>query len=156
MVISLYKKPFDWLKVANVVTLVSYCFLFLILVYFISTIKNFFLLLVVICLGIGCFIKIAQYSKRLKNEIKNKYYWEWVLYEFIRDNKLYRETQERFESSAEFSFKESSDKIIILGYKTGNIYSKRMESLDIELQGLLALPIESKEILPDVVRYTFL
>lgn len=172
MVISLYKKPFDWLKVVNVVTLVSYCFLFLILIYFISTIKNFFLLLVVICLGIGCFIKIAQYSKRLKNEIKNKYYWEWVLYEFIRDNKLYRETQERFEiyengrssiksrtvieSSAEFSFKESSDKIIILGYKTGNIYSKRMESLDIELQGLLALPIESKEILPDVVKYTFL
>ena len=172
MIISLYKKPFDWLKIVTVATVISYIFLFLLLSFLISTIKNLLLLLVVIGLGVVCVMRVRQFSKQIKKAVGKKHYLEWLLYDFILNNNLYKKSQEKFEiyengrfkeksrtiieSSAELSYLESSGKIIIFCYKTGDIYSKRMEALDVELQGLLALPIEEKHILPDVVKYTFL
>ncbi|MFD2387887.1 hypothetical protein [Enterococcus rivorum] len=170
--ISLHKKPIDWLKIVKVSTLISYFSIFLLLMYFFSIINNGFLLLIIMYSAVACFFKIAQYSKKITKLVREKYYLESLLYNFILNNNLYKEKQDKFEiyengksrtksrvvleSSAQFSYQETTVEIIILAHKRGDIYSKRMEALDVELQGLLALPIENKEILPDVVKYTFL
>lgn len=48
-------------------------------------------------------------------------------------------------------WKETDNKVITKAYKQGDTYSKRLENLEIELQALLNLPLESKIVRPAIV-----
>lgn len=168
--ISLTNKNVDWLARINILNFIAYLIIFFIMTFGFSL--NGIGALLILLFSILLLFLTFKGFKNLRKHTREKFYYRWLLHDFILNNNLFSERIEQWEehsngsakirsrkiiqSSAVFSYEDTPDEFIVLAYKMGNIYDKRMETLDIELQGLLALPIESKQILPDVVRYTFL
>nr|WP_220041053.1 FtsK/SpoIIIE domain-containing protein [Niallia circulans] len=67
-----------------------------------------------------------------------------------------KEKKRKFISnSAEFSYEETADKIIIYALKNGDSYSNKITKLDVELSALLNLPLEEKIDRPSVCEYHY-
>lgn len=168
--ISLMNKNIDWIRRVNIFNFIAYLLIFVLMTFGFSI--NGIGTFIITGLSIFLFVLIFKKFKKLRKYIRQKYYYEWLLHDFILDNNLFSEGVEQWEehsngsvkvrsrkvikSSAVFSYEDSPNEFIVIAHKLGNIYDKRMETLDVELQGLLSLPIEKKQILPDMVRYIFL
>lgn len=163
-------KNIDWIRRVNIFNFIAYLLIFVLMTFGFSI--NGIGTFIITGLSIFLFVLIFKKFKKLRKYIRQKYYYEWLLHDFILDNNLFSEGVEQWEehsngsvkvrsrkvikSSAVFSYEDSPNEFIVIAHKLGNIYDKRMETLDVELQGLLSLPIEKKQILPDMVRYIFL
>lgn len=168
--ISLMNKNIDWLARINILNFIVYLIIFFIITFGFSL--NGVGTLLVLLFSLLLIILTFKGFKKLRKYTREKFYYRWLLHDFILNNNLFSEGVEQWEehsngstkirsrkiiqSSAVFSYEDTPDEFVVLAYKMGNIYDKRMETLDTELQGLLALPIENKQVLPDVVRYIFL
>lgn len=100
-----------------------------------------------------------QLSKKLEAFCRHHFKYRQLLRYFLQSNKLFTESKSEgksyITSSAIMGWKETENKIIILAYKQGDSYSKRLEILDTELSALLELPLETKIIRPVIVEYHF-
>lgn len=151
--ISLYKKRINWVLLSrllkwilSIICLVALCEM--LFNFSLSTLVN----------GIWwCLIWYLSIS--LVRWCKKHFKYHRLLHYFLKANKLYTEVvqdgKSYITSSAILSWKETNNKIIILAYKVGDAYSKRLETLDTELSALLNLPLEAKIIQPSVVEYHF-
>ena len=151
--ISLYKKRINWVLLSrllkwilSIICLVALCEM--LFNFSLSTLVN------------GIWWCITWYlSISLVRWCKKHFKYHRLLHYFLKANKLYTEAVQDgnsfITSSAILGWKETDNKIIILAYKMGDAYSKRLESLDTELSALLNLPLEAKIIQPSVVEYHF-
>lgn len=116
--------------------------------------------------------KINKYFKAIKERVIQWCYWRDKLLYFIRSNSLYQEEYEEYQEidkngntrtkkqkyisrSAVFSYKETTDKIIIYAIKRGDNFSSKMITLDVELSALMNLPLEEKVDRPGVCEYHY-
>ncbi|WP_245167076.1 FtsK/SpoIIIE domain-containing protein [Staphylococcus caeli] len=71
------------------------------------------------------------------------------------DNKLFNEDSNGIITSSRFSYSITNDEIVILALMTGYYFDVKIQNLDVELQGLLDLPMDEKIIRHNAVEYHF-
>lgn len=150
--ISLYQTVPNFRKKMSKLTQI-YLFLIAMLFLFSFAIRN-----VLILVSWGFLFYLLFKIFRMRREFKNNVsVWNNFIsiQEFIIHNGLFKETSDVF-LSAIFTIDETDNEIIITAYKMGNFLDTKLESLDTELSGLLALEIAKKEIYPDTIEYVFL
>ncbi|MFC3927552.1 FtsK/SpoIIIE domain-containing protein [Streptococcus caprae] len=151
--VSLYQKNINWILLSKllkqsllVITIIA-CYNVLFSFSFFNLLKSFIW---------ASFWKLAE---KLENWCQSHFKYRQLLYYFLESNKLYTETnldgKHYISTSAIMGWKETDNKVIIKAYKQGDTYSKRLENLEIELQALLNLPLESKIVRPAIVEYHF-
>lgn len=169
--ISLTKKNPDWIARLRVFHVWTIVVLIILMIVFLSSWKNNFTILLAFA-SIFFIFKTNKYLKVLKDRVIQRYFWRDKLLYFIRSNNLYQEDYEEYQeidkngntrtkkqkyvsSSAVFSYKETTDKIIIYAIKRGDNFSSKMINLDVELSALLNLPLEEKIDRPGVCEYHY-
>ncbi|MEB6206922.1 DUF87 domain-containing protein [Mammaliicoccus sciuri] len=71
------------------------------------------------------------------------------------DNKLFNEDSNGIITSSRFSYSITENEIIIFALMSGNYFDNKIKQLDVELQGLLDLPITEKIIRHNCTEYHF-
>lgn len=105
--------------------------------------------------GIILFIKHFKFIKFIKNKYSDRYFLHHKLLEFIISNKLFNEDSNGIITSSRFSYSITDDEIVIFSLMSGNYFDSKIQNLDIELQGLLDLPIDEKIIRHNATEYHF-
>lgn len=171
-IITMTRNYPDWNKRIRNVHLVSISLFLILMTTMIISWDNIFVQLVFSILTAFLLFKINQCFKKKRHKIHLKYYWQNKLLYFISSNSLYKEDYEIYfendkngnekekkrkfiSNSAEFSYKETADKIIIYALKNGDSYSNKITKLDVELSALLNLPLEEKIDRPSVCEYHY-
>lgn len=143
-----YNARFKTLRVAiNVV--------YIVLIMFSFAIKNAILMLLLWGILIYLFAKSFRWTKKLKKAFSEKHKYKFAIYDFILDNHLYAEENGIFSSSAVFSCEEKQEVLIIKAHKKGDMWAKKLDKIDVELEAFVGLPIEEKINRPTVVEYHF-
>ena len=151
--VSLMNKNINWIRYSDIAKYLTIIWLILCTVNLFTyiTLPTIFSFLVAL---------FATYiSLKLNKWFIQKFQFRDDLLYFLKANNLY--TEKKFDdkfivtSSAILGWKITEDKVIIKAYKQGDSYSKRLENLETELTALLALPLESKIIRPDIVEYHY-
>lgn len=162
----------DWNKRMRNVHLVSISLFLILMATIIISWESIFVQLVFSILAVFLLFKINKWFKKKRNKINLKYYWQNKLLYFISSNSLFKEDYEIYfetdkngnekekkrkfiSNSAEFSYKETADKIIVYALKNGDSYSDKITKLDVELSALLNLPLEEKIDRPSVCEYHY-
>ncbi|MBE9893971.1 DUF87 domain-containing protein [Enterococcus casseliflavus] len=99
-------------------------------------------------------IKQHGWIKKMRYWFQRTFDYDLMLLDFLLSNNLYSEKDGIMES-AEFSYEEKENEIIIYGIKNGDRFSSKLETLDTELSALLNLPITEKIIRSGIVEYHF-
>lgn len=162
----------DWNKRMRNIHLASISLFIILLVTIIVSWKSMFAQLVFSILTVFLLFKIDKWFKKKRNKIYLKYFWQNKLLYLISSNSLFKEDYEIYfetdkngkekekkrkfiSNSAEFSYEETSNKIIIYALKNGDSYSDKITKLDVELSALLNLPLEEKKDRPSVCEYHY-
>lgn len=105
--------------------------------------------------GVCIIVLVKQFFwlKRMKKYFQRVFSYDFLLLEFIIANNLYAEKNGL--ESAILSYEERQEEIILYGIKYGTPFDSRLEKLDVELQGLLHLPLTDKIVSHDMVEYHF-
>lgn len=134
----------------------------LVILYFILSIfifsfmlDNAMFLLLLWIVGIILFIRHFKFIKFIKNKYSDRYFLHHELLEFIISNKLFNEDSNGIITSSRFSYSITDDEIVIFALMSGNYFDSKIQNLDIELQGLLDLPIDEKIIRHNATEYHF-
>lgn len=106
-------------------------------------------------IGMILIVKQFKWFKNLKNLYSDKYILHYDLLEFIINNKLFNENSNGIITSSKFSYSITNDEIVILALMSGNYFDNKIIGLDIELQGLLDLPMDEKIIRHNATEYHF-
>lgn len=106
-------------------------------------------------IGMILIVKQIKWFKNLKNLYSDKYFLHYDLLEFIMDNKLFNEDSNGIITSSRFSYSITENEIIIFALMSGNYFDNKIKQLDVELQGLLDLPITEKIIRHNCTEYHF-
>ncbi len=171
-IITMTKNYPDWNKRIQNVHLVSILLFLILMTTMIISWDYLFVQLVFSILTVFLLFKINKWFKKKRHNIHLKYYWQNRLLYFIASNSLYKEDYEIYfendkngnekekkrkfiSNSAEFSYMETVDKIIIYALKNGDNYSDKITKLDVELSALLNLPLEEKIDRPSVCEYHY-
>lgn len=143
-----YNARFKSLRVAiNVV--------FITLLIFSFTLKNTILMLILWGILMYLFVKSFRWTKNYKTAISEKHKYKFAIYDFLLDNHLYAEENGIFISSAVFSCEEKKEMLIIKAHKKADMWAKKLDKIDVELEAFVGLPIEEKINRPTVVEYHF-
>lgn len=105
--------------------------------------------------GIILFIKHYKFIKFIKNKYRDRYFLHHELLEFIISNNLFNEDSNGIITSSRFSYSITDDEIVIFALMSGNYFDSKIQNLDIELQGLLDLPMDEKIIRHNTTEYHF-
>lgn len=169
--ISLTIKYPDWVLRLKVIHISTISMLVVSTLVILSSWENNLVILIPI-LMILLTVKVNKYFKTLKEKVIKKFYWQNKLIYFIKSNHLYQEDSEEYQeidnngntkikkqkyisSSAIFSYMETTNKIIIYAIKRGDGYGEKLTKLDVEISGLLNLPLEEKIDRPGVCEYHY-
>lgn len=106
-------------------------------------------------IGIFLIVKHLKFISSIKNKYNDKYFMHHELLEFIISNKLFNEDSNGIITSSRFSYSITDDEIVIFALMSGNYFDSKIQNLDIELQGLLDLPIDEKIIRHNATEYHF-
>lgn len=151
--ISLYQKDINWILLSQILKWGVITTTLLAIFDFLSNFSIISISKIIFC---SICWKLSNYFTKW---CKRKFKYRKLLRYFLKSNRLYtekiQENKHSITSSAILGWKETNNKIIILAYKVGDAYSKRLETLDTELSALLNLPLETKIIRPSVVEYHF-
>ncbi|MFC6995092.1 type IV secretory system conjugative DNA transfer family protein, partial [Streptococcus loxodontisalivarius] len=151
--ISLTQRNINWVFYAKCLKYLVYLFLVISFLNLLSAI-SFSKLIPMLLLSL-----LAWFTYKLEHWVKNRFQLRDLLLYFLRSNSLFKEEKIGdkwvITSSAIMSWKQSDNKLIIVAIKQGDSYSKKLESLDVELSALLDLPLETKIIRPSIVEYHF-
>lgn len=106
-------------------------------------------------IGIILFVKQFKFISSIKDKYNDKYFMHHELLEFIINNKLFNEDANGIITSSRFSYSITNDEIVIYALMSGNYFDNKILNLDIQLQGLLDLPIYEKIIRHNATEYHF-
>jgi len=132
----------------------KYIFLFFIIILFSISmvIQSIFLRCLLWLFIIILFYKFKIIKKKLLLFVEQNFLIDKQLLKFIFVNKLFDVANEE---SVVFSYIKKGNYLMIIGLKQGNLYDRKIENLDTELQGLLKIPLFEKEVEHDSVKYYF-
>jgi ABC-type dipeptide/oligopeptide/nickel transport system ATPase component len=94
----------------------------------------------------------SKYVKYLKEWSEKKFIIDRLLLELIVTNHL---VDERISTSVCFSYLEYDNEIIVIVFKLGDKFARKVEDLDVEIESALHLPLSKKNIHYDKVEYLF-
>lgn len=134
---------------------VSINILFVTLIFLSFAINNAILMLLLWVTLIYLFTKSFRWTKNLKTAIAEKNKYRFAIYDFLLDNHLYSEEKGIFNSSAVFSCEEKQGTMIIRAHKQADMWAKKLDEIDVELEAFVGLPIKEKINRPTVVEYHF-
>lgn len=156
-IISMYQKDLIFLSLPNYIKYLRLIILYLILGIFIFSfmLDNAIFTLLLWIAGITLFIKHFKFIKFIKKKYRDRYSLHHELLEFIISNKLFNEDSNGIITSSRFSYSITDDEIVIFALMSGNYFDSKIQNLDIELQGLLDLPMDEKIIRHNTTEYHF-
>lgn len=128
---------------------------FVTLLIFSFALENAILMLALWGTLIYLFVKSFKWIKNLKTAIAEKNKYRFAIYDFLLDNHLYAEENGKFRSSAIFTCEEKQETLIIKAHKKGDMWAKKLDKIDVELEAFVGLSIEEKINRPTVVEYHF-
>lgn len=156
-IVSMYDNDLIFLSLPKYIKYFRLIILYLILGIFIisfmvdNAIFTFFLWII----GVISIVKYFKLIKFIKNKYNEKYALNHEILKFIINNKLYSEDANGIVTSSRFSYSITENEIIIFALMSGNYFDNKIKQLDVELQGLLDLPITEKIIRHNCTEYHF-
>lgn len=129
--------------------------LFFIVLILSFTLNNAILMLLLWISSIVIFIKSFRLTKKIKIGFFEKNKYRFAIYDFLLDNHLYAEENGQIISSVVFSCQEKQDTLVIKAHKKGDMWAKKLDKIDVELEAFVGLQIEEKINRPTVVEYHF-
>lgn len=130
-------------------------FLLIVTILFFSlTLSNSIAILILWVVSFAIAIKQHGWIKKMRCWFQRTFGYDLMLLDFLLSNNLYSEKDGIMES-AEFSYEEKENEIIIYGIKNGDRFTSRLEGLQIEISALLNLPLTEKIVREGVVEYHF-
>lgn len=130
-------------------------FLLIVTILFFSlTLSNSIAILILWVVSFAIAIKQHGWIKKMRCWFQRTFDYDLMLLDFLLSNNLYSEKDGIMES-AEFSYEEKENEIIIYGIKNGDRFTSRLEGLQIEISALLNLPLTEKIVREGVVEYHF-
>lgn len=129
-------------------------FLIVITLFFSFTLNNSIGIFIIWLCSFAIAIKQHGWIKKMRYWFQRTFDYDLLLLDFLLSNNLYSEKDGIMES-AEFSYEEKENEVIILGIKNGDRWSPKLEHLDVEMSALLNLPITEKLIRSGIVEYHF-
>lgn len=156
-IVSMYDNDLIFLSLPKYIKYFRLIILYLILGIFIisfmvdNAIFTFFLWII----GVISIVKQFKLIRFIKNKYNKKYALNHEILKFIINNKLYSEDSNGIVTSSRFSYSITENEIIIFALMSGNYFDNKIQHLDVELQGLLDLPIVEKIIRHNATEYNF-
>lgn len=156
-IISMYDNDLIFLSLPKYIKYFRLIILYLILGIFIisfmvdNAIFTFFLWVI----GVISIVKHFKLIRFIKNKYNEKYALNHEILKFIINNKLYSEDSNGIVTSSRFSYSITENEIIIFALMSGNYFDNKIQHLDVELQGLLDLPMVEKIIRHNATEYNF-
>ncbi|MBO3061828.1 MAG: FtsK/SpoIIIE domain-containing protein [Staphylococcus sp.] len=156
-IVSMYDKDLFFLTIPKYIKYFKLIILYLILGIFIisfmvdNAIFRFFLWII----GVISIFKHFKLIRFIKNKYNEKYALNHEILKFIINNKLYSEDSNGIVTSSRFSYSITENEIIIFALMSGNYFDNKIQHLDVELQGLLDLPMVEKIIRHNATEYNF-
>lgn len=156
-IISMYEKDLIFLSLPKYTKYLRLIILYFILGIFIYSfmLDNAIFTFAIWIIGIFLIVKHLKFISSIKNKYNDKYFMHHELLEFIISNKLFNEDSNGIITSSRFSYSITDDEIVIFALMSGNYFDSKIQNLDIELQGLLDLPIDEKIIRHNATEYHF-
>lgn len=156
-VISMYDNDLVFLSLPKYIKYLRLIILYLILALFVISfmLDNAIFIFLLWIAGIILLIKHFKWFKTLKNLHNDKYFMHYNLLEFIIDNKLFNEDPNGIITSSRFSYKLTDNVVTIYALMSGNYFDNKLDDLEVQLQGLLDLPITNKIIRHNCIEYHF-
>ncbi|OOV77776.1 otitis media-associated H10 [Mammaliicoccus fleurettii] len=153
----MYQKDLIFLSLPNYIKYLRLIILYLILGIFIISfmLDNAIFTFVLWIIGIILFVKHFKFISSIKDKYNNKYFIHHELLEFIINNKLFNEDSNGIITSSRFSYSITNDEIVIQALMSGNYFDNKLQNIEVELQGLLDLPIYEKIIRHNSTDYHF-
>ncbi|QTN11388.1 otitis media-associated H10 [Mammaliicoccus vitulinus] len=156
-IVSMYDNDLIFLSLPKYIKYFRLIILYLILGIFIisfmldNAIFTFFLWII----GVISVVKHFKLIRFIKNKYNKKYALNHEILKFIINNKLYSEDSNGIVTSSRFSYSITENEIIIIALMSGNYFDNKIQHLDVELQGLLDLPMVEKIIRHNATEYNF-
>lgn len=156
-IVSMYDNDLIFLSLPKYIKYFKLIILYLILGIFIisfmvdNAIFTFFLWVI----GVISIVKHFKLIRFIKNKYNEKYALNHEILKFIINNKLYSEDSNGIVTSSRFSYSITENEIIIFALMSGNYFDNKIQHLDVELQGLLDLPMVEKIIRHNATEYNF-
>lgn len=156
-IVSMYDNDLIFLSLPKYIKYFRLIILYLILGIFIisfmvdNAIFTFFLWII----GVISIVKHFKLIRFIKNKYNKKYALNHEILKFIINNKLYSEDSNGIVTSSRFSYSITENEIIIFALMSGNYFDNKIQHLDVELQGLLDLPMVEKIIRHNATEYNF-
>ncbi len=156
-IVSMYDNDLIFLSLPKYIKYFRLIILYLILGIFIisfmvdNAIFTFFLWVI----GVISIVKHFKLIRFIKNKYNEKYALNHEILKFIINNKLYSEDSNGIVTSSRFSYSITETEIIIFALMSGNYFDNKIQHLDVELQGLLDLPMVEKIIRHNATEYNF-
>ncbi|MCD8882175.1 DUF87 domain-containing protein [Mammaliicoccus sciuri] len=156
-IVSMYDNDLIFLSLPKYIKYFRLIILYLILGIFIisfmvdNAIFTFFLWII----GVISIVKHFKLIRFIKNKYNEKYALNHEILKFIINNKLYSEYSNGIVTSSRFSYSITENEIIIFALMSGNYFDNKIQHLDVELQGLLDLPMAEKIIRHNATEYNF-
>ena len=156
-IISMYENDLIFLSLPKFIKYLRLIILYFIFGIFIFsfTLDNAIFIFAIWIIGIILFVKHFKFIGTIKNKYSDKYFMHHELLEFIINNKLFNEDTNGIITSSRFSYSITDDEIVIFAMMSGNYFDNKLQNLDVELQGLLDLPIFEKIIRHNATEYHF-
>lgn len=154
-IISMYENDLIFLSLPKFIKYLRLIILYLILGIFILSfmLNNAIFTFALWIIGIILFVKHFKFISFIKDN--NKYFMHHELLEFIINNKLFNEDTNGIITSSRFSYSINDEEIVILALMSGNYFDDKLHDLEVQLQGLLDLPITEKIIRHNCTEYHF-
>lgn len=156
-IVSIYDNDLIFLSLPKYIKYFRLIILYLILGIFIisfmvdNAIFTFFLWII----GVISIVKHFKLIRFIKNKYNKKYALNHEILKFIINNKLYSEDSNGIVTSSRFSYSITENEITIFALMSGNYFDNKIQHLDVELQGLLDLPMVEKIIRHNATEYNF-
>ncbi|PTK23788.1 FtsK/SpoIIIE domain-containing protein, partial [Staphylococcus saprophyticus] len=156
-IVSMYDNDLIFLSLPKYIKYFRLIILYLIIGIFIisfmvdNAIFTFFLWVI----GVISIVKHFKLIRFIKNKYNEKYALNHEILKFIINNKLYSEDSNGIVTSSRFSYSITENEIIIFALMSGNYFDNKIQHLDVELQGLLDLPMVEKIICHNATEYNF-
>lgn len=156
-IISMYEKDLIFLSLPKYIKYLRLIILYFIVGIFIFSfvLDNAIFTFTTWLIGISLIVKHFKFISTIKNKYSDKYFMHHELLEFIINNKLFNEDSNGIITSSRFSYFITDDEIVIQALMSGNYFDNKLQNLDVELQGLLDLPIYEKIIRHNSTEYHF-
>lgn len=156
-IVSMYDNDLIFLSLPKYIKYFRLIILYLIIGIFIISfmVDNAIFTIFLWVIGVISIVKHFKLIRFIKIKYNEKYALNHEILKFIINNKLYSEDSNGIVTSSRFSYSITENEIIIFALMSGNYFDNKIQHLDVELQGLLDLPMVEKIIRHNATEYNF-